>query len=140
MSSVAEHSPQCPRHGRVTPVPRRGDEHHFLTLAAAGTGPLCVQSVFLWGSQGGTACPFSWCIPQWLQPSLDWGKWHKVSYDHPNQTATSSTGADPGPESALSPSWGSGVGGDSLGWGKKLSASICGGGTEMGRGPFYRNC
>lgn len=84
----------------MAPVPRRGDEHHFLTLAAAGTDPLRVQSVFLWGSQLGITCPFSWCIPQWLQPSLDWGKWHKVSYDHPNQTATSCTGAEPGPEPA----------------------------------------
>ncbi|XP_009958858.1 PREDICTED: orofacial cleft 1 candidate gene 1 protein [Leptosomus discolor] len=81
-----------------------------LVLAAAGTGPLCLREHISVGQLGRNNLTFSWCFPGWLQPPLDCGKSHKGWSYHPNHTATSSAGADSGPEPAPNPSWGSSVG------------------------------
>jgi len=47
------------------------------SLLLLGWLPYTCQSTSPWGSWGGTTCPFSWCVPQWLQSPPDCGKVHK---------------------------------------------------------------
>lgn len=87
--------------------------------AAGGEQPALALGIFPSGSS-----------PHWAVES---GR--KGGSDSPNQMSTSSAEAGPGLEPASSPSWQSVVHGDSLGWGKKISHSVCGGGREMSPGP-----
>lgn len=93
-------------------------------------GCLCYtgKSTSLWDSQGSPSYTFSWCVVFFCGCT----PYQTVGLSCPNRKLPALLEQEMGQEPAPSPSWGSGVGGNSPGWRKKVSDSICGGGRKHG--------